>query len=181
MHWGESAELITGRNVTLTFEKENGGLRLFSAAKLRRLPEETGVVRIVISKDSGLQRIVWTSKDITDDKFGKKGIEEYLKFKSKLTDDFGRPRFSSEEIGIIRFTEADQFYECISLDGCGAYISKWRTDEGDVTMRLISNNQADRGQVEITFDGPEWDALVARRDKPAGEKPKAGPSGRESR
>lgn len=165
LHWGATLDFLMDRSMLGELDKDNGQTRIYQVKKLSGAPPQTDVVRIVIHRQLGVQRIIWTSKDIEDDASGSKALEAYQAMKRKLTDNFGRPRSSAEETGAALYTGADQFYQCLAYDGCSSFASRWRTDDGDVVLRLIPSPSGQRGRIETTYDGPEW-------EKASGAKPR---------
>jgi len=163
LHWGDTLDSLRDRGVTLEGERSNGELTLFRVNGLRTEPADTSALRVVISKKLGLERVIWLSKDIDDNAFGKKGIQAYRDRQAKMSEDFGDPSEHSEESGVVQYTRPDQFYQCLATDGCGDYVTRWRTEDGDVYLRLIANRTADRGALQAIYDGPEWDQLNGKR------------------
>ena len=63
------------------------------------------------------------SEDITNDAFGSKGKEMYDDIKSKLKNKYGEPTENFEFVGLRLYDESDEFYQCLSYDGCGMWTS----------------------------------------------------------
>jgi len=154
---------LSGKDIDVTVEKADGSTKWCSVRNLRPVPGNTGAVRLLIDDRLGLQRIIWRSKDIDDGPTGGNGIAAYGEMKDKLTDTYGNPRASSEESGASVYTSPSQFYQCLAADGCGAYISRWNADDGEVYLRLTPGESPNSGRLEVTYDGPEWQALVSGR------------------
>lgn len=166
LHWGETAQDITDRGLSIEAVEGDGKSKLYVARGLRMAPPDTGLVRIVINEKHGLQRITWISKPIEDDLYGTKGRKAYQDRIAAFNRDFGRPHVTTEEIGVSVYTAPDQFYACLATDGCGIFMSKWLGDDEEILLRLVADAPT-RGRLEIIYDGPDWDDILSeRRAKP---------------
>ncbi|HIJ63475.1 MAG TPA: hypothetical protein HPQ04_12350 [Rhodospirillaceae bacterium] len=165
LHWGDSVAFLTGKDIEVTVDKDDGQVKLCRLRNFRPMPPNTELVRVVIHAALGLQRIIWRSKDIADVPTGANGIAAYLDMKEKLSNDYGYPRTSSEESGASVYTSPSQFYQCLGSDGCGSYISRWNTDDGEAYLRLLPGQAPDSGRLEATYDGPRWPEVASGRIK----------------
>lgn len=167
LHWGDSLAFLSGKDVAIEVEKDDGQAVICQLRNLRPVPQNTGMVRAVVDRTLGLQRIIWRSKDIVDQPTGVDGVAAYQAMKDKLSEQYGQPRNSSEESGASVYTAPSQFYQCLASDGCAAYVSRWNSDDGEVYLHLIPGEAANSGRLEVTYDGPEWSRVKnGRRGKP---------------
>ncbi len=171
LHWGDTLEALTDRGIVVDILKNDGKSLVLSAKHLRGTPAPQGSVQVIVNKTFGLQRVIWTSNEIGDTAFGTQGVAAYQDKKRNLSKDLGQPRFVAEEMWAESYSSPDQFYQCLGSDGCGTYMSKWRTDDGDVTLRLIAAPTANRGQLQITYNGPSWEDISNGKSAKAKEQP----------
>ncbi len=161
LHWGDTVQALSDRGVVLQIEQSSPTSVQAAATALRIKPAQPGSVEIVVNKAFGLQRIIWTSTEIEDTAFGTQGIAAYQQRKRAMTKDYGTPRYVAEEMWAEFYSSPDQFYECLAADGCGTYLSQWRTYDGDLILQLVAAKAPHRGQLKITYDGPRWDDIKA--------------------
>jgi hypothetical protein len=164
LRWGESAEELKSHEISGEIRQGAGHLRLIETNRLPNGPKDTNFANLGIDQKFGLQRIQWVSKDISDDITGEKGLAQYRTLKRSLSERYGAPKSSEEEmIG----NRADSFYQCLAEDGCGAFVTVWRTPETDVRLRLLGTTSG-KGRLEVVYLGPDWSDIEAE----IGKKPK---------
>jgi hypothetical protein len=164
LRWGATFEELKGRGISGDVTEDDGQMRIVQIATLPEAPGSTEFVRLGVDRRYGLQRILWVSKDLGDDPTGKKGVALYKTMKRSLSDQFGEPRSADEEIGESGDFGPNAFYQCLAEDGCGVFVTLWRTADTDGRLRLIGT-KAGKGWLEAVFIGPDWSDIVSDKRK----------------
>jgi hypothetical protein len=162
--WGQSLDELAAAGVKGAIRQDEENISVLQSGSVSGAGDDTDLVRLIVDRHFGLQRIEWASKNLGDDPSGQKAVALYHKMKTILSDEYGAPRSSAEEIGVVTYTGPDDFFKCLATDGCGAYASVWRSGYSDVAMHLVGTS-AGKGWLEIVYVGPDWEDVVAARKK----------------
>lgn len=166
LRWGATFEELQNRGFAGDFQQDDGQVKIYQSNKLLNAPESSDFARVAVDRQYGLQRIMWVSKEIADDPSGGKGLELYRTMKQTLTEQYGDPKTSEEEIVGGRAYAANSFYQCLAEDGCGSFVTVWRSFSVDVRLRLLGAATG-KGRLEVVYLGPDWDDVVnASKKKP---------------
>ena len=112
----------------------------------------------------GLLKVLVQGKDITNDTYGSDGKSQYAKIKSSLINKYpnidGYQTESFEWIGRKLYNESDEFYECLSYDGCGShmafiYSSNESVEKGTVSIELKGYSRG-LGGINLTYESSLW-------------------------
>jgi len=160
LRWGETMEDIKRLGVSGELQEDDGHLRLFQTDSLPHGPNDTKFANLGIDRRFGLQRIQWVSKDIADGPSGENGIALYKTMKRQLSERYGDPKSSDEEI--VGSQSSASFYRCLAEDGCGAFVTVWRTPETDARLRLMGSANG-KGWLEVVLLGPDWNDIVSEK------------------
>ncbi|MCX8586088.1 MULTISPECIES: hypothetical protein [unclassified Gilliamella] len=102
---------------------------------------------VLVHKDLGVMKIVM-KEQITSDIYGTKGKAEYFKYKEALSNKFGKPEKSMEEVGLKIYKDSDEFYECLKYEGCGFYASIF----GEHLSMQLDGKARGKGELTITYE-----------------------------
>ena len=163
LRWGASADELKSHGISGELRSDDGQLRIFQINRLPKGPADTNFVTLAIDRKFGLQRIQWVSQEIGNDPSGARGLSLYRTLKRTLLEQFGEPKSSDEEmIG----NSTSGFYRCLAEDGCGAFVTVWRTPETDARLRLMGSS-AGNGWLDVVYLGPDWsDVEIEKHKKP---------------
>lgn len=159
LRWGSSIEELQNRGIPGSVQEDDGQIRVFQTDRLKDAPDILDFARLGVDRQYGLQRIMWVSKEITDDPTGARGREQYQTIKHMLTEQYGDPKTSDEEVGGSHTYGQNSFYQCLAEDGCGVFVTVWRSYSTDARLRLLGT-AAGRGRLEIVYLGPDWEDVV---------------------
>ena len=165
LKWGVSVDDLRNQGIELQKESAKGRVEVFFA---KSLPKNLSIAEsygLAFDQEFGLQKIVMFSEDITDDAFGYKGKEMYDDIKSKLKNKYGEPTKNWEYMGRRLYDESDEFYQCLSYDGCGSWASLFKDKEQEILVE-IEGMRRGHGSISISYEGPKWgESLDARKAK----------------
>ena len=162
LKWGVGVDDLRNQGIELQKKRAEGRLEIFSA---KSLPKNLSIAEYYIlyfDQEFGLQKIVMFSEDITDDAFGSKGKEIYDDIKSKLKNKYGKPA-STEIMGLYLFDEPDEFYQCLSYDGCGIWASFFAVDKEQIVAVEIEGTRRGHGFIKLAYEGSKWSESVHAR------------------
>jgi len=163
LRWGATIEELQTRGFVGDMQQDDGQMRIYQTNKLSGAPSYSDFARLGVDRRFGLQRILWVSKEITDDPSGQKGLDLYKAMKVTLTEKYGEPKSSDEEIAGSRTLGPNAFYQCLAEDGCGAFVTVWRSVGADARLRLLGAATG-KGRLEVVYLGPDWsDVLDAKK------------------
>ncbi len=164
LRWGANIEELKSRGFAGDVQQDDGQLQFYLTSKLSNAPSYSDFARLGVDRQRGLQRILWVSKEVTDDPAGQKGLDLYKSMKQTLTDKYGDPKSSDEEFAGSRDHGPNSFYQCLAEDGCGVFVTVWRGIGTDVRLRLLGTATG-KGRLEVVFLGPDWNDIVTERQK----------------
>ena len=155
LKWGVGVEDLRKQGIELQKDSAEGRLEIFSAKSLPKNLSIAESYSLVFDQEFGLQKILMLSEDITDDAFGSEGKEMYDDIKSKLKNKYGEPTKNFEIVGLRLYDESDEFYQCLSYDGCGAWVSAFEDKEQVIAVQ-IKGMRRGHGYITLTYEGPKW-------------------------
>lgn len=127
-------------------------------------PENTDEIGISLHRAHGLQRIVWRGAPVTGDAYGFLGREMFLNVQTILEQRYGPPRAMVKYLNESEYKSREQFYSCLGKPACGSWSAQWRLPEMTVTLELKAVREG-VGVVQLTYQGPDWDKIVAERQR----------------
>ncbi len=154
LNWGSKPKEIISAGISLLNETNQGRFKLY---EVKSLPKNLSIAEnyiLIFDNKYGLQKVVMISKNITGDIYGTEGKNIYSDFKIKLTNKYGPPQ-SFERIGVKLYDEMDEFYQCLSYEGCGIWSSVFNSDSLVVGLDLKGIGRG-VGYIEIVYEGPLW-------------------------
>lgn len=160
--WGASADAV-GQALGVVPDPEPlwGRLNSFTSSKAPITPPDTDMILAAVDPEHGLGRVIWISTTIEDDPFGSEGRGRYNALQQVLTEKYGKPSRKTEETGAKLWKDRDEFYECLDYQGCGLWMSLWEVGTPPVLIGLrIKGVRRGTGYVVITYEGPNWDAIL---------------------
>lgn len=164
LRWGESVAEARAKGLEGPQSEDSASLTTIATQTLAGQPEATEMARLTFERRSGLQRVLWVSKTFDKDAAGEKGMALYRQMKQNLSETYGDPKTSDEEIAPDASDQAKTFWNCLALDGCAVFVTVWRTPDTDVKMRLVGTPKGE-GWLEILFFGPDWSDILQERRK----------------
>ncbi len=148
--WGLHENQLRDAGVRITQTRVEGVLTAVIMEDLPHPLDDTDTVIGYVHPAYGLNRVVWKGRPIHEDLYGILGREAFDAFEVRLSRSFGDP-MSSKTVGNEKFTEDDEFYECLGFGNCGIWMSLWQTPTGYVVLQLESKGSG-TGQLVLTFD-----------------------------
>ena len=141
------------------------------------VPSDTDHIVVMLSKEAGLVKIIWTSRPIEEDRSGRKGRQLYDDIKKSLTTRFGQgPTKVLEWTGQRLYSNRDQFYECL-LSGreCGRWATLWVVKPGKEEGALLEIEGRRRGAdfITVQYQGPAFETVsqhIQRREQESRQK-----------
>lgn len=164
LSWRISLARLRSQRVKLGPTRKVGDLIECVVESAPELPENTGELTISLHPRHGLQQIVWKSKPITGDAFGFLGREQFLNLQDLLEEKYGPASASEKFLDPKQFKARDQFYACLERAGCGSWNTSWKLNGMFVRLALLPV-MADTGILCLTYQGPEWNAILMERER----------------
>ena len=165
LKWGVGVDDLRNHGIKLQKLAAEGRVEVFLAKSLPKNLSIAKLYAIYFDQEFGLQKIAMFSEDITDDAFGYKGKEMYDDIKSKLKNKYGEPTKNSETVGLMLYDESDEFYQCLSYDGCGVWFSLFKNKEQTIVVELEGKRRG-HGYITIRYEGSKWkESFYARKAK----------------
>ncbi|MDO3922639.1 hypothetical protein [Salmonella enterica] len=175
LEWGLSESQVINKYDGVPSGSE-GRLRFYEIHKPPQpLPGFESTVGVVDSV-YGLVKVE-TYKTISDDAFGDSGKKDYFRFKSILQNKYGNAD-SIEVIGNHIYTKSDEFYQCLSYSGCGAFISTFSPRGGGMAGlslggKGVGNRGRGNGWIRLSYESPNFanakDESAKENDKKASD------------
>lgn len=161
--FGQSFQEANSRGLVADELNREGRLTTFRATDVPQEPSDTDSVTLVFDDTLGLQKIMWTSKNISDDPTGSTAKERFQTIKAALIQKYGAAPYNGlEKTGLTLFQEYDEFYQCLDYSGCGLWVALWEGDYGSTSLSIESTGRRGEGWVQIIYEGPEWADIVGQ-------------------
>ena len=91
-------------------------------------------------------------KDISEDPYGVKGVEEYERIKGILAKKYGESSGNYEYLGRELYQESSEFYQCLNYTGCGMFMTFWGEDSvGQIALSLEGTRRG-QGFLKIIYE-----------------------------
>lgn len=124
-------------------------------------PWSKGDQYLALTYKDKLVKLIVSSKAITGDVYGTEGKALYENVKSIMTKKYGQPSDKLEYVGMKLYDDSDEFYQCLSYDGCGIYITQYKLAGGMLGVQLEGERRG-KGYVQITYESP---AFITAKDE----------------
>ena len=149
--WGMSQVDAKRMNILLVECLPHEPFTICETASLPKNLSNAKYYLLAFSADNKLVKINYISNNFINDTFGTKGKAEYERVKKTLSKKYGPPR-NFEFIGLRLYEDSDEFYQCLSYDGCGAWTSLWQfPDESSIILEL-SGLKRGIGYMSISYE-----------------------------
>jgi hypothetical protein len=158
--WGESKDDMIEKGVVFG-ECETRKLLVCVVITPLKSISFVDVMIAKFDKNENLVGVSMTTSDIKSDIYGSEGIDIYNDLKINISKLYGKPE-SYEYTGRSLFTKSDEFYQCLSYDGCGRYVSYW-IQEGAVGIEIEGVGRGS-GYLLITYESKEFLGAIDKVD-----------------
>jgi len=113
-----------------------------------------GSLILVFDKEFGLVKTHWASNLIERDEAGTKGMNSFEQLKKSLSQQYGHPDTTHEELSVKLQGFHGSFYQCLQEETCGTWQSIWKTTEGCVLILELVGLNPGVGFIQMTHQGP---------------------------
>ncbi|RDL46190.1 hypothetical protein DN730_03905 [Marinomonas piezotolerans] len=118
-------------------------------------PWSKGDQYLALTYKSNLVKLIVSSNTFTADLYGSEGKALYESVNSIMTKKYGQPSDKLEYVGMKLYDDADEFYQCLDYDGCGAYVTQYQISGGFLAVEIEGQGRG-KGFVKITYESPEF-------------------------
>lgn len=156
LKWSASIAEIEAQYTVVERDKSTPGLTLLVLTG-EQFPSNTGNVFALVASEFGLVKVVWNSKNFTDDPFGNEGKEQFDILYLALSKKLGAGQ-KITTIGGSLYDENDEFYECLEYAGCGNWLAFWKGTESDNSAAMLQLKGQRRGEGYLSYgvESPDW-------------------------
>lgn len=160
--WGAPlAEVERDLNATVSPDLLWGRVHSVESSFAPILPPDTDMLSVAVDPEFGMGRVIWVSDNVTNDAVGSEGQEKYEELKAILTEKYGQPVNKNEVVGLDLWTEPDEFYQCLSYDGCGIWVSYWQAGSPSSSIALqLKGLDRGEGYLSMVYEGPNWQKII---------------------
>lgn len=143
------------------------GIKVASTAKLGELAilnvkdmpgafPDTSLVNLLFDHDLGLVKVRWVGTSISDDPVGTHGRSKYSEMKKVILQARGNPTDETMVVGARLFDQEDEFYQCLSYEGCGVWSSLWEQKPSGGVLLSIEGIGPGKGYVQLDYESADW-------------------------
>lgn len=129
-----------------------------STAIRLRTPSQTfpdsGSLLLVFDQEVGLVKTQWASMLIERDEPGIKGLDAFDQLKATVSQQYGPPDTTQEELSVKLQGFHGSFYQCLQEETCGQWQSIWETPKGGILMLKLVGLRPGVGFIQITHQSP---------------------------
>ncbi len=161
LKWGMHLNDLEGLGVQINSTSKNGDLTIVNAKTMAQAFPDTATVNMLFDSHAGLVKVRWIGKPITDDLVGTKGRAKYGEMKKMVLQNLGNPTDETMVVGARLFDQEDEFYQCLSYDGCGVWSTLWEQKPSGGVLLSIEGEGPGRGFVQIDYESANWQKVVA--------------------
>jgi len=160
--WGMTAEDLKSLGVALAPQEHVNNMVVYKAETLPKNISDAEFYLVLFDESTGLQKVMMSSKDITNDLYGSAGKERFKVLKETFSSKYGAPINSFEFVGRELFQDDDEFYECLKYEGCGIWLADWKSAGSSYLLELKGSRRG-TGYIRITVEGPGWSAVLSKK------------------
>jgi hypothetical protein len=161
LKWGMQIADLGALGIKIDSTTQNGSLSIVNVKEMPGAFPDTGTVNMLFDRRLGLVKVRWTSTGISDDPTGTKGRARYGEMKKVVTQIRGNPSDETMVVGARLFDQEDEFYQCLSYEGCGVWSSLWEQKPSGGVLLSIEGTGPGKGYVQIDYESPDWQKVVA--------------------
>ena len=180
LQWGVFPEDARELNIRLSRTQIKENFTTFTTAELPKNLRDADAYALTFDERDGLVKITMIGQRIERDIFGTKGKERFEELRKLLSKKYKPlPKQSIERVappvviqpGQVPPTtpQAGQFYECLGLGNCGAWIAVFRAENMRIYLELKGIN-ASTGYIQISAEAwPKYGNAVNRLNEALAE------------
>jgi len=161
--WGMTPDQIQMLVPNMTLTEDGPVLKVYSATELPKGISGFNSYLLLFSKTYGLVKVVAIGDRFTSDSFGTSGKAAFDKITTVLAKKYTKTN-GSRAIFMKLYTDADEFYQCLSHDGCGFWIDIYEAEDRAIMLRLEGAYR--EGYLSITVEGvPGMENTIKEKTK----------------
>lgn len=159
LRWKSSRDEITKSGIALTKYNSEKNISVYKATSLPK-PLSDAMAYMLFFDNEKLVKVSMVGETITDDLLGTKGKKRFETIKQILKNKYGKPTSNTQKTGNVVYEEEDEFYECLAYDGCGLWLTSFKTPTKSFFLRLLGTGRG-TGYIALQIElQPDWDKAV---------------------
>jgi hypothetical protein len=165
LKWGMQVADLKAAGIEIHSTTKTGNLTVVTAEQVPDEFSDTYLVSMLFDRDLGLVKVRWTGKDIEDDPTGRQGRATYAEMKKFVADKYGKPTDETLVVGARLFDQEDEFYQCLSYEGCGVWSAIWEEKPSGGVLLSVEGLGAGKGFVQVDFESQDWRTAMKGEEK----------------
>ncbi|MGB8275412.1 MAG: hypothetical protein WCF16_09130 [Alphaproteobacteria bacterium] len=160
--WGMQVADLKAAGITIHSTSTTGDLTVVNAKEVPGAFDNTYLVTMLFDRQLGLVKVRWVGTNVQDDATGRQGRASYAEMKKFVTETYGSPTDETMVVGARLFDQDDEFYQCLSYEGCGVWSAIWEQQPSGGVLLSIEGLGAGKGFVQVDFESSGWQEAVTR-------------------
>lgn len=160
LKWGMHLNDLDGLGVKINSTSKSGNLTIVNAKTMAQAFPDTATVNMLFDNQAGLVKVRWISAAVSDDLDGTKGRVKYGEMKKLVIQNRGNPSDETMVVGARLFDQEDEFYQCLSYDGCGVWSSLWEQKPSGGVLLSIEGEGPGKGFVQVDYESADWQKVA---------------------
>jgi hypothetical protein len=164
LKWGMQIADLKAAGITTHSTSKTGDLTVVTAKEVPNAFADTYLVSMLFDRELGLVKVRWTGNNIEDDPTGRQGRAKYAEMKKFVAESYGKPTDETMVVGARLFDQEDEFYQCLSYDGCGVWSALWEQQPSGGVLLSIEGLGTGKGFVQVDFESDGWQTAMKRQE-----------------
>lgn len=166
LKWGMQQGDLSELGIKVSERSKSGDLTVVNSEEIPEAFADTKMVSMLFDRRLGLVKVRWISYDIETDPNGSLGRSKYGEMKAIIASRLGEPTDETLVVGARLFDQEDEFYQCLSYEGCGVWSALWEHAPSGGVLLSVEGVGPGQGFVQIDYESANWQEASSPAPEP---------------
>ena len=160
LKWGMHVNDLSSLGIKVASTSTSGNIVVVNVKELPNAFPDTDAVNMLFDRQLGLVKVRWTSTAVASDPNGSQGRSKYVEMKKTVVETRGNPSDETLVVGARLFDQEDEFYQCLSYEGCGVWSALWEEKPSGGVLLSVEGLGPGQGYVQLDFESADWQKVA---------------------
>lgn len=160
LKWGMHVNDLSSLGIKVASTSTSGNIVVVNVKELPNAFPDTDAVNMLFDRQLGLVKVRWTSTAVTGDPNGSQGRSKYGEMKKTVVETRGNPSDETLVVGARLFDQEDEFYQCLTYEGCGVWSALWEEKPSGGVLLSVEGLGPGQGYVQLDFESADWQKVA---------------------
>lgn len=160
LKWGMHVNDLSSLGIKVASTSTSGNIVVVNVKELPNAFPDTDAVNMLFDRQLGLVKVRWTSTAVAGDPNGSQGRSKYVEMKKTVVETRGNPSDETLVVGARLFDQEDEFYQCLTYEGCGVWSALWEEKPSGGVLLSVEGLGPGQGYVQLDFESADWQKVA---------------------